>query len=133
MTFILPSRSRFWTGSFKVSASVDKASALGFAFPCDGPGRGGTCQASARDLIFLATFWLLNTVAWLEFACHWKHLAVWTGKIGLFGQAGVGKTVVDVVDAMSTGMNARDPSGYHWTFCYRRAYSALKQQESNQT
>jgi photosystem I P700 chlorophyll a apoprotein A1 len=30
----------------------DKAN-LGFRFPCDGPGRGGTCQTSAWDHIFL--------------------------------------------------------------------------------
>jgi photosystem I P700 chlorophyll a apoprotein A1 len=30
----------------------DKAN-LGFRFPCDGPGRGGTCQVSAWDHVFL--------------------------------------------------------------------------------
>jgi photosystem I P700 chlorophyll a apoprotein A1 len=30
----------------------DKAN-LGFRFPCDGPGRGGTCQSSAWDSVFL--------------------------------------------------------------------------------
>jgi photosystem I P700 chlorophyll a apoprotein A1 len=29
----------------------DKAN-LGFRFPCDGPGRGGTCQVSAWDHVF---------------------------------------------------------------------------------
>jgi photosystem I P700 chlorophyll a apoprotein A1 len=33
----------------------DKAN-LGFRFPCDGPGRGGTCQVSAWDHIFLGLF-----------------------------------------------------------------------------
>jgi photosystem I P700 chlorophyll a apoprotein A1 len=31
----------------------DKAN-LGFRFPCDGPGRGGTCQVSGWDHVFLA-------------------------------------------------------------------------------
>jgi len=34
----------------------DKANP-GFRFPCDGPGRGGTCQVSAWDHVFLALFW----------------------------------------------------------------------------
>ena len=33
----------------------DKAN-LGFRFPCDGPGRGGTCQVSAWDHVFLGLF-----------------------------------------------------------------------------
>jgi hypothetical protein len=36
----------------------DKAN-LGFRFPCDGPGRGGTCQVSAWDHVFLGLFWML--------------------------------------------------------------------------
>ncbi|WMV30800.1 hypothetical protein MTR67_024185 [Solanum verrucosum] len=33
---------------------------LGFRFPCDGPGRGGTCQVSAWDHVFLGLFWMYN-------------------------------------------------------------------------
>ncbi|KAL5062883.1 hypothetical protein RYX36_024620 [Vicia faba] len=33
----------------------DKAN-IGFWFPCDGPGRGGTCQVSAWDHVFLGLF-----------------------------------------------------------------------------
>ena len=55
----------------------DKAN-LGFGFPCDGPGRGGTCQASAWNHVFLGLLsdasnhflvfghhfeWCLNTAA----------------------------------------------------------------------
>jgi photosystem I P700 chlorophyll a apoprotein A1 len=36
----------------------DKAN-LGFRFPCDGPGRGGTCQSSAWDSVFLGLFWMV--------------------------------------------------------------------------
>jgi len=31
---------------------------LGFRYPCDGPGRGGTCQISPWDHISLAVFWM---------------------------------------------------------------------------
>ena len=37
----------------KFKVDPDKAS-LGFRFPCDGPGRGGTCQVSSWDHVFLA-------------------------------------------------------------------------------
>merc|ERR1712100_713766 len=40
----------------------DKAN-LGFRFPCDGPGRGGTCQVSAWDHVFLGLFWMYNTIS----------------------------------------------------------------------
>jgi hypothetical protein len=40
----------------------DKAN-LGFRFPCDGPGRGGTCQVSAWDHVFLGLFWMVRHVS----------------------------------------------------------------------
>ena len=33
---------------------------IGFHFACDGPGRSGTCDISAWDSNYLATFWSLN-------------------------------------------------------------------------
>ena len=50
---------------------------LGYAFPCDGPGRGGTCDSSSWDAMYLAMFWALNLLAWVTFYWHWKHLAIW--------------------------------------------------------
>jgi len=38
----------------------------GFGFACDGPGRGGTCDISGWDSVYLASFWVLNTLGWLE-------------------------------------------------------------------
>ena len=57
----------------------DKAS-FGYGFPCDGPGRGGTCDISAFDGLYLAVFWMLNTVGWITFYWHWKHLALVSDK-----------------------------------------------------
>lgn len=55
---------------------------LGFGYPCDGPGRGGTCQISAWDHIFLATFWMYNCVSPVLFHYFWKMESdVW----GIFG------------------------------------------------
>lgn len=50
---------------------------FGTGFACDGPGRGGTCDISAWDSFYLATFWMLNTGAWISFYFHWKHLTLW--------------------------------------------------------
>jgi len=49
----------------------DKAN-LGFRFPCDGPGRGGTCQVSAWDHVFLGLFWMYNSVSIVIFNFSWK-------------------------------------------------------------
>jgi len=61
----------------------DKAS-FGYGFPCDGPGRGGTCDISAFDGFYLAVFWMLNTVGWITFYWHWKHLALASGNVTLW-------------------------------------------------
>ena len=49
----------------------DKAN-LGFRFPCDGPGRGGTCQVSAWDHVFLGGFWIYNCISIVIFHASWK-------------------------------------------------------------
>ena len=45
---------------------------LGFRFPCDGPGRGGTCQVSAWDHVFLGAFWMYNSLSIAIFHFSWK-------------------------------------------------------------
>ncbi len=49
----------------------DKAN-LGFRFPCDGPGRGGTCQVSGWDHVFLGLFWMYNSLSIVIFHFFWK-------------------------------------------------------------
>jgi photosystem I P700 chlorophyll a apoprotein A1 len=49
----------------------DKAN-LGFRFPCDGPGRGGTCQVSGWDHVFLGLFWMYNSISVVLFHFSWK-------------------------------------------------------------
>ncbi|KAL5644045.1 hypothetical protein ACJX0J_001139 [Zea mays] len=57
---------------------------FGYSFPCDGPGRGGTCDISAWDAFYLAVFWMLNTIGWVTFYWHWKHITLWQGNIYLW-------------------------------------------------
>jgi len=45
---------------------------LGFRYPCDGPGRGGTCQISPWDHIYLAVFWMYNSQSVVLFHYFWK-------------------------------------------------------------
>jgi photosystem I P700 chlorophyll a apoprotein A2 len=59
---------------------------FGYSFPCDGPGRGGTCDISAWDSFYLAMFWMLNTIGWLTFYWHWKHLTLWSGNVAQFNE-----------------------------------------------
>ena len=49
----------------------DKAN-LGFRFPCDGPGRGGTCQVSGWDHNFLGLFWMYNCISVVLFHFSWN-------------------------------------------------------------
>jgi photosystem I P700 chlorophyll a apoprotein A2 len=62
---------------------------FGYSFPCDGPGRGGTCDISAWDSFYLAMFWMLNTIGWVTFYWHWKHLGVWGGNVAQFNETSV--------------------------------------------
>jgi photosystem I P700 chlorophyll a apoprotein A2 len=61
---------------------------MGLAFPCDGPGRGGTCDVSCWDSMYLAMFWMLNTIAWTLFYFHWKNLTIWQSNTAAFEEGG---------------------------------------------
>lgn len=54
------------------SRLVPDKTQLGFRYPCDGPGRGGTCQISPFDHVFLALFWMYNTISVVIFHFLWK-------------------------------------------------------------
>lgn len=60
---------------------------FGYSFPCDGPGRGGTCDISAWDAFYLSMFWMLNTIGWTTFYWHWKHLSLWVGNSSQFDES----------------------------------------------
>ncbi len=38
-----------------------------FQFPCDGLGRGETCQVSTWDHVFLGLFWMYNAISIIIF------------------------------------------------------------------
>ena len=68
------------------SRLIPDKSNLGFRFPCDGPGRGGTCQVSGWDHVFLGLFWMYNSLSIVLFHFSWKMQSdVW----GSISQKGV--------------------------------------------
>jgi photosystem I P700 chlorophyll a apoprotein A1 len=58
---------------------------LGFRFPCDGPGRGGTCQISAWDHVFLGLFWMYNSISVVIFHFSWKIQSDVWGSVTTYG------------------------------------------------
>jgi photosystem I P700 chlorophyll a apoprotein A1 len=54
------------------SRLVSDKDTLGYIYPCDGPGRGGTCQISPWDHIYLALFWMYNSLSIVLFHFAWK-------------------------------------------------------------
>eukprot|EP00929_Paragymnodinium_shiwhaense_P019556 TRINITY_DN1328_c0_g1_i18.p1 TRINITY_DN1328_c0_g1~~TRINITY_DN1328_c0_g1_i18.p1 ORF type:complete len:583 (+),score=-178.57 TRINITY_DN1328_c0_g1_i18:109-1857(+) len=54
------------------SRLVSDKSSLGFRYPCDGPGRGGTCQISPYDHLYLAIFWMYNSLSVVLFHFSFK-------------------------------------------------------------
>ena len=54
------------------SRLIPDKNTLGFRFPCDGPGRGGTCQVSPWDHVFLGAFWVYNCLSMVVFYFTWK-------------------------------------------------------------
>ena len=63
---------------------------LGFRFSCDGPGRGGTCQVSGWDHVFLGLFWMYNSLSVVIFHFSWKMQSdVWGLTGGNFAQSSI--------------------------------------------
>lgn len=60
---------------------------LGFVYPCDGPGRGGTCQISSWDHFFLSVFWMYNSISIIIFHFFWKSQSEVWGSLKVEGGA----------------------------------------------
>ena len=71
------------------SQLIPDKSKLGFRFPCDGPGRGGTCQVSGWDHVFLGLFWMYNCISIVIFHFSWRMQDVWGLSGGNFAQSSI--------------------------------------------
>jgi photosystem I P700 chlorophyll a apoprotein A2 len=100
---------------------------FGYGFACDGPGRGGTCDISAWDSFYLATFWMVNTNAWITFYFHWKHLTFWQQSLFQFDESStylngwfrdyLWFNSTPLIHGYNTfGANANDLSIWAWAF-----------------
>ena len=76
--FILSKGILYARSSRLVSAKLE----LGWRYPCDGPGRGGTCQISPYDHLYLAVFWMYNSLSVVLFHYFWKMQSdVWSKNV----------------------------------------------------
>jgi len=75
------------SGMARTQGAMPDKGAFGYGFSCDGPGRGGTCDISAWDGFYLAAFWMLNTIGWVTFYWHWKHITLVTNNLSLWTES----------------------------------------------
>ena len=70
---------------------------LGWRYPCDGPGRGGTCQISSWDHIFLGMFWMYNAVSVVLFHYYWKMQSdVWSMSTSMMSKYFISQEVLHI-------------------------------------
>lgn len=78
------------------SRLVSDKSELGFRYPCDGPGRGGTCQISPFDHVYLGVFWMYNAVSVILFHYFWKMQSDCWGTVEQGGSTASGLKVMHI-------------------------------------
>jgi photosystem I P700 chlorophyll a apoprotein A1 len=99
---------------------ADKAD-LGFRYPCDGPGRGGTCQVSPFDHIFLGMFWMYNAISVVIFHYFWKMQSdVW-------GSYNVSKSSVEHISNGDFPVNSGTINGWLRNFLWSQAAQVIHQ------
>ena len=98
---------------------------LGFRYPCDGPGRGGTCQISSWDSIYLATFWYYNSISIVIFHYFWKMQSdVW----GVYSSATKSILHISSGDFAANSMNI---NGWLRNFLWSQAASVIQSYASS--
>ena len=98
---------------------ADKAD-LGFRYPCDGPGRGGTCQISPWDHVFLAAFWMYNLVSVVVFHFSWKLQSdVW----GTFNLA---KSTAEHISSGDFSVNSSTVNGWLRNYLWSQAAQVIQ-------
>mmetsp|Transcript_67088 Transcript_67088/g.184003 ORF Transcript_67088/g.184003 Transcript_67088/m.184003 type:complete len:732 (+) Transcript_67088:1375-3570(+) len=96
----------------------DKAN-LGFRFPCDGPGRGGTCQVSAWDHVFLGLFWMYNCISVTIFHFSWKMQSDVWGTISSAGK-------ITHITGGNFGLSALTVNGWLRDFLWSQASQVIQ-------
>lgn len=88
---------------------------LGFRYPCDGPGRGGTCQISSWDTIFLGMFWYYNSISIVIFHYFWKMQSDVWGKFSASTQ------IISHVSSGDFASNSNNINGWLRNFLWSQA------------
>lgn len=95
---------------------------LGFLYPCDGPGRGDTCQVSPWDHFFLLSFWMYNSLSVILFHFFWKSQSdVW----GTFGHLG-GTLTVSHITSGDFSLNSISVNGWLRTFLWSESAQVIQ-------
>jgi photosystem I P700 chlorophyll a apoprotein A1 len=100
------------------SRLISDKGVLGFRFPCDGPGRGGTCQVSAWDHTYLGLFWMYNCISVVIF--HWS----WKLQSNVFGATGASST--SFVTGGSFAQNSTTINGWLRDFLWSEASQVIQ-------
>jgi len=104
------------------SRLVSDKKTLGFRYPCDGPGRGGTCQISPWDHIFLGLFWMYNSISILIFHFFWKMQSdVW----GSFSTKGHQLTISHLTSG-DFSSNSTSINGWLRTFLWSQSAQVIQ-------
>ena len=99
---------------------------LGFRYACDGPGRGGTCQISPWDHIYLIVFWMYNAFSVVFFHYFWKMQSdVW----------GIYKTkmrnIMHITGIGDYSINSRTINGWLSNFLWSQAAQVIQSYGTN--
>ena len=99
----------------------DKVS-LGFRYPCDGPGRGGTCQISPWDHVFLALFWMYNSISTTIFHFYWKYQS------DIWGSLSTSSLLVEINHLTSGDFSTNSTSVNGWlrTFLWSQSSQVIQ-------
>ena len=105
---------------------------FGFLYPCDGPGRGGTCQISSADHIFLACFWIYNTISIVLFHFFWKNQSdVWACIKGLRFPKAAGIVGLGHITSGDFSINSVTINGWLRNFLWSQAAQVIQSYSSS--
>ncbi|KAK9661282.1 hypothetical protein RND81_O138600 [Saponaria officinalis] len=83
--YIDPSKRCFRCTRLQVNARQKRISAIVFLAMVRG--EAVLVIISAWDAFYLAVFWMLNTIGWVTFYWHWKHITLWQGNVSQFNES----------------------------------------------
>merc|ERR1719265_618564 len=98
---------------------------LGNLYPCDGPGRGGTCQVSGFDHAFLGLFWMYNSISVVAFHLFWKFQSeVWAYSPG--SSSNYSSTIIEHITGSDFSSNAHTINGWLRSFLWSQSSQVIQ-------